>query len=106
MRPYFYLYSIYIIIIYTLASSSSSSFFFCLIDFFYAQNILGKNKHKSNLKLNLHTTYVMHVFQTDVAHRGGITQNFEWRLQRASRMMSYLSLERDDKYKMEIREKG
>lgn len=42
-----------------------------------------KNKHKSNLKLKLHTTYIyiyiyyMYFFHADVAHTGGITQNFE-----------------------------
>lgn len=56
-----------------------------------------KNKHK----INLHTTYVIHVhvFQTDVAHTRGITQNFKWRPQRTSRMMSCLSLEIEDTYK-------
>lgn len=78
------------------------SYFLCLF-FFHAQIkykytcIFGKNKHK----INLHTTYVIHVhvFQTDVAHTRGITQNFKWRPQRTSRMMSCLSLEIEDTYK-------
>lgn len=56
-----------------------------------------KNKHKSNLILNIYFTCFF--FHADVAHTGGITQNFEKREHNASWMMSYLSfvIERKDK---------
>lgn len=81
---------------------ASISYFLCLFFFTHRLNInihaySEKNKHK----INLHTTYVIHVhvFQTDVAHTRGITQNFKWRPQRTSRMVSCLSLEIEDTYK-------
>lgn len=82
----------------------SFDFLFFMFIFFFTHRLninihaySEKNKHK----INLHTTYVIHVhvFQTDVAHTRGITQNFKWRPQRTSRMMSCLSLEIEDTYK-------